>query len=213
MDQWVPEGTCSQFNGRLRLIRSVSRATKFPVKIWLKLYIYGFITPSLLASAYFGTFGSTFSTFRTTLFGEGSLMRVHYPKCARIWSILLIESDLKWCLHLSSSKSLFIFQLLGECYCWWTSESPRAHVAKFNGRLRLIRSVLRATEFSVKIDWNCVFGGLLHHHFWLRLVLALSVQHFLLLEPLYLAKDHWWGFSTRNAHMVHIANWIWFNMV
>ena len=36
---------------------------------------------SLLASASFGTFGSTFSTFETTLFGEGSLMRVHYPKC------------------------------------------------------------------------------------------------------------------------------------
>ena len=28
------------------------------------------------------TFGLTFSTFKTTLFGEGSLMRVHYPKCA-----------------------------------------------------------------------------------------------------------------------------------
>ena len=39
--------------------------------------------------------------------------------------------------------------LLGECHCWWTSESPRAHVAKFYGRLRLIRSVLRASKFSV----------------------------------------------------------------
>ena len=38
---------------------------------------------------------------------------------------------------------------LGECHCWWTSESPRAHVAKFYGRLRLIRSVLRASKFSV----------------------------------------------------------------
>ena len=37
-----------------------------------------------------------------------------------------------------------IFQLLGACHCWWTSESPRAHVAKFYGRLRLNRSVLRA---------------------------------------------------------------------
>ena len=25
-------------------------------------------------------------------------------------------------------KSLFEFQLLGECHCWWTSESPRAHM-------------------------------------------------------------------------------------
>ena len=36
-----------------------------------------------------------------------------------------------------------------ECHCWWTSESPRAHVAKFYGRLRLIRSVGRASKFSV----------------------------------------------------------------
>ena len=42
----------------------------------------GFITPSLLASGCFGTFGSLFSTFETTLFGEGSLMRAHYTKCA-----------------------------------------------------------------------------------------------------------------------------------
>ena len=42
-----------------------------------------------------------------------------------------------------------MFQLLGECHCWWTSESPRAHVAKFYGLLRLIRSVLRASKFSV----------------------------------------------------------------
>ena len=35
-------------------------------------------------------------------------------------------------------KSLFIFQLLDECHCWWTKESPRAHVANLYGRLRLI---------------------------------------------------------------------------
>ena len=35
----------------------------------------------------------------------------------------------------------FIFQLLGKSHCWWTSESPRAHVAKFYNRLRLIRTV------------------------------------------------------------------------
>ena len=66
----------------------------------------------------------------------------------RIWSILLIKSDLKWCIHLS--RSLFsLLQLLGECHCCYTKESPRAHVAKFYGRLRLIRSVLRASKISV----------------------------------------------------------------
>ena len=63
----------------------------------------------------------------------------------RIWSILLIKSDLKWCIHLG--RSLFIFQLLGECHCWWTKESPRAHVAKFYGRLRLICSVWEHQNF------------------------------------------------------------------
>ena len=27
-------------------------------------------------------------------------------------------------IHIWFSRSLFIFQLLGECHCWWTSESP-----------------------------------------------------------------------------------------
>ena len=42
-----------------------------------------------------------------------------------------------------------IFQLLGEGDCWWTSESPRAHVVKFYGRFRLISSGFRASKFSV----------------------------------------------------------------
>ena len=45
------------------------------------LWVY-YTIPFSFDSACFGTFGSTFSTFGTTLFGEGSLMRVHYPKCA-----------------------------------------------------------------------------------------------------------------------------------
>ena len=50
---------------------------------------------------------------------------------------------------------------------------PRAHVAKFYGRLQLIRSVWRASKFSVlKIDRNCNIEGLLHHPFWLQLILA-----------------------------------------
>ena len=36
----------------------------------------------------------------------------------------------------------------------------------------------------------------------LSLFLALSGQHFLLLKPLCLEKDHWWGSITRNAHMI-----------
>ena len=32
-------------------------------------------------------------------------------------------------------------------------------------------------------------------------------------RKLCLAKDHWWGFSTRNAHMVHVVNLIRLKMV
>ena len=77
-----------------------------------------------------------------------------------IWSILLMKSDLKWCIH--RSWSLFIFQLLhslGGCHCWWTRKSTRA--AKFYGRLQLIRSVSRASTFSVLKFIEIVFflGG------------------------------------------------------
>ena len=83
----------------------------------------------------------------------------------------------------------------------------RAHVAKFYGRLWLIRSVWRASKLSVfKIDWNCRFVDLLHHPFWLQLVLALFGHYFSTFYATCLAKDHWRGFSTRNAHMVHIVN-------
>ena len=70
------------------------------------------------------------------------------------------------------------FQPLYDCHCWWTSESPRAHVAKFYGRLRLIRSVLRASKFSV-LEFNgtvilwvyyaILYGFTLFRHFWISL--------------------------------------------
>ena len=44
--------------------------------------------------------------------------------------VLLIKSDLKWCIHLGRSL-FFIFQQLNKCHCWWNRESPRAYVAKF----------------------------------------------------------------------------------
>ena len=112
-------------------------------------------TPSLLASAcIYALLGHQFSTIFNyfvwlRITDEGSVPEM------RIWSILLIKSDLKWCIHLSRSL-FFEFQLLGECHCWWTQESPRAHVPKFYSRLRLICSVWRALKFSVfEIDRNC----------------------------------------------------------
>ena len=103
----------------------------------------------------------------------------------------------------------FEFQLLGEYHCWWTGESPRAHVAKFYGRLRLTRSVLRASHFpclrfiEIVILWvyyTIHFGSTLFCTFRL-----LGLSYFKLLC---LAKDHFRGFSTQNAHMIHVVNLI-----
>ena len=79
----------------------------------------------------------------------------------RIWSILLIKSDLKWCINLSSS--LFIFQLLGDCHCWWTCDSLRAHVAKFTVDFGWLVAIESIKILRVKIDWNYNFVGLLHY--------------------------------------------------
>ena len=61
------------------------------------------------------------------------------------------------------------------CHCWWTSESPRTHVAKFYCQLRSIRSVLRASKFSVLklieivivwVYYTIPFGFSLFRQFW-----------------------------------------------
>ena len=79
-----------------------------------------------------------------------------------------------WCHIDGISSFVFYIQLLSECHCWWTSESPRAHVTKFYGRLRLIRSVLRASKFSVSklieililcVYYTIPFGFSLFRHF------------------------------------------------
>ena len=106
-------------------------------------------------------------------------------------------------------------QPLGDCHCWWTRVSPRAHVAKFYVRLQIW--VLRFETikiFRVEIYWNRNVVDLLHgipigfSFFWYFYDIS-----FQLFKLLCLAKDHWWGFSTRNAHMVHIVNEIRFKMV
>ena len=59
-----------------------------------------------MASACLGTFGSSLFNFLNFIVwlritDEGSVPEM------RIWSILLIISDLKWCIHLS--RSLFLY--------------------------------------------------------------------------------------------------------
>ena len=78
----------------------------------------------------------------------------------RIWSILLIKSFVKWCIHLS--RSLFLnFNYLVSVTAVGPKIPPRTYVAKFYGRLRLIRSLWWASKFPCfKIHWNCNFVGL-----------------------------------------------------
>ena len=133
------------------------------------------------------------------------------------WGVQSINTNgqkTNFCMNYKIKIYIFVFQLLGECHCWWTKESPRAHVAKFYGRLRLIRSVLRASKFAVLklieivilwVYYTTPFGFSFFRHFW-----DINFQPFQLLS---FAKDHWRGFNTRNAHMVHIVNLIRFKMV
>ena len=100
-----------------------------------------------------------------------------------------------------------VFQLLGECHYWFTSESPRALVTKFYDRLLLSRGVSRASNSSVLKLIEIVV-------LWVYNIIPFSFslfQNFVditfqFLNLLCLDKDHWWGFSTRNAHMVHVVN-------
>ena len=126
-------------------------------------------------------------------------------------SILLIQSDLKWWTHLITS--LFIFQLLGECHCWWTRESLRTHVAKFYGWLRLIRSVWELQNFpyskSIEIvilwvHYTIPFGCSLLWHFWgitfqlfnyfvwIRITDEISVPELLIWSILLIKSDLKW---------------------
>ena len=163
------------------------------------------ITPALFASACLGTL--VFTTFYTTLSAKDhwwgfSTRNVHMDHIVYFIRLKMV--------YTSQYKSIRISTTW--CHCWWTSESSRAHVAKFYGRLRLIRSVWRASTFSVfKIDWNCNCGCIITPSFFASACLGTLV--FTTFYTTLSAKDHWWGFSTRNVHMDHIVYFIRLKMV
>ena len=73
------------------------------------------------------------------------------------------------------------------------------------------------SNVETNLSWTCLVSGplkfehpsvLLFCFFWYFCDIS-----FQLFKLLCLAKNHWWGFCTRNAHMVHIANQIRFKMV
>ena len=83
------------------------------------------------------------------MFGSVSLTRVMYPKCA--YGLYHLLNLIKNGVHISVGVSFNISTtfVLGKCHCWCVRESLRAHIGKFYSRLWLIRSVLRASTFSV----------------------------------------------------------------
>ena len=121
---------------------------------------------------FFGTFWSFLFNFLIFIVWLRITEKAEVPEM-RIWFISLIKSDLKWCIHLSRSLYLNFNYLVSVTACWPVSPRQKAHVAKFFGWHRLIRSVWRASKFSVfKNDWNCNFVRSLHHLFWLQLLSA-----------------------------------------
>ena len=106
---------------------------------------------SLLASACSDTFGTTLSNFWNyfvwlRITHEGSVPGV----C--IWSIVLIQSDLKWCIHLS--RSLFLYLHESKSYILSPASTPyfciivliRGLSGKFEDR------VITETKTSNNID-------------------------------------------------------------
>ena len=95
-----PRAHVAKLYDRLQLIRSFLRASKVSVLKFIEiviLWIYYMV--SLLTSACFCTFVTSLFNFlnyfvRLRITDEGSVPEM------RIWSTLLIKSDLKWCIHL-----------------------------------------------------------------------------------------------------------------
>ena len=168
-----PRAHVAKFFGRFWLIRSVLEHQNFPCSKLIEiviLWVYYTIPFGFSLLRYFWDIVFPILNYFVwqRITDEGSVPEM------RIWSILWIKSVLKWCIHLSRSL-FFIFQLPGECHCWWTKESPRAHVAKFFGRFWLIRSVLEHQNFpcskliEIVILWvyyTIPFGFSLLRYFW-----------------------------------------------
>ena len=118
-----------------------------------------------------------------------------------------LMKGLKQKLHVCQNKVVGFISSLSPMYPVNYSESPRAHVAKFYGRLRLIRSVWRASKFSVFLKfieivilwvyYTIPFGISLFWHF-----LVITFQLFELHVWLRITDEG----SVPEMRMVHIVN-------
>ena len=78
-----PRAHAAKFYGKLRLLRSILRASKFAVLKLIEILMLWVYNPSPLALTCLGTFVASFATFLLNYFlAKGSLTKVQYPKCA-----------------------------------------------------------------------------------------------------------------------------------
>ena len=131
-------------------------------------------------------FGHYFSTFNNKCLAKDHWRGFSTRNAHMVHIVNLIR--LKWCIHLSRSLYLKLYiSVEVSCYIsttWWVSllvdqwvpEGTRSQVLRSTSvdskRLKSIKI------FRVKIDLYCYFVGLLHHPFWLQLLLALFGQNF-----------------------------------
>ena len=103
----TPRAHVAKFYGRLRLIRSVLRASKFSLSKLIEIVLLWVYYTIPFGFSLFWHFWDIILQplkllpFWLRITDEGSVPEM------RIWSILLIKSDLKWCIHLS--RSLFLY--------------------------------------------------------------------------------------------------------
>ena len=136
----------------------------------------------------------------------------------RIWSILLIKSDLKWCIHLSRSLFLYFetkltklyvdFNILSRGYNYFHENSKFVHFI-----LRVFNFLGQKSNFRGNLWWSS-FGWCIHkmtfwEHILLRKLNILHAKHLLRYWPI-LARSwilHFAGaVNTRKKITVHIIN-------
>ena len=115
----------AKFYGRLRLIRSVLRASKISVLKWIEIVIlWVYYTIPFGFSLFMHDWASLFNFYNFFLWlritDEGPVPEM------RIWSILLIKSVQKWCIHLSRSLLLYFNYLVSVTA--GGPVSPRGHM-------------------------------------------------------------------------------------
>ena len=165
MDQRVPEGTCTS-----QVLRSTSfdRASKYSMLKLIEiviLWVYCTIPFGLSLFRHFWVSHFNFLNYVVWLriTDEGSL-----PKM-RIWSILLIKSDLKWCIYLSRSLCIFLNVIkphihMGHKQLWWIWIRRNYHTVKidksiWSGTIILLKVMKRELQtFRLEPlipDWYC----------------------------------------------------------